>query len=316
MTIALLPEANSLSSAFRGETMINGEKGSSETNRDILQAYRAANEIAQKSHNPDEEIAAYNDVINLGLNRPGGDDVKRNMIMYWAYNNIGDALMNKSVNREAHAVDARAFNASVESYLNSLHFARDNLEKISVLNRIAENYKYLGDEFKWCEYKEKMIANMRPEEKREAYAELAHELKNTDLAIDIYNEALNFVSAEEVSFFAKCLNTLEICEILLRLYQQKNDTANVNRIKDLMAKTVLLGVEILEERQDEEDDEEKRLQAFVKQMEFENKYAHPDVLRQKCLLRRLLEILGDREVQINGEVYNRGNIRKKLRKIR
>ena len=295
---------------------MNGEQRISEENRDIIQAYRTASEIAKKSRNPDEEIAAYNAVVNLGLDRPAGNDVKRNMIMYWAYNNIGDALMNKSVDNEAHAVDARAFNASVESYLNSLHFARDNLEKISVLNRIAENYKYLGDEFKWCEYKEKMIANMRPEEKREAYTELAHELKNTDLAIDIYNEALNHISAEEVSFFAKCLNTLEICEILLQLYSQKNDTQNINRIKELMSRTVLLGVEVLEERQDEEDDEEKKIQIFVKQMEFENKYAHPDILRQKCLLRRLLEILGDKKVLINGEVYSRSTIRKRLRKIR
>ncbi len=288
----------------------------SETNRDILQAYRQATQVAGKSQNPDEMIEAYNRVINQGLDRSAGDDVKQNMIMYWAYNKIGDALMDKSRFPETHAVDKRAFNASVESYLNSLHFVRDNLEKISVLNRIADNYKYLGDEFKWCEYKEKMIANMRPEEKREAYVELAGELKNTDLAIAIYNEALNFVSVEEVSFFAKCLNTLEICLVLLKLYQQKNDAVNEKRIRDLMTKTVLLGVEILEERQDEEDDEEKKIQVIVKQMEFENKYAHPDILRQKCLLRRLLEILGNREVLINGEVYNRSIIRKKLRRIR
>ena len=68
------------------------------------------------------------------------------MIMYWAYNNVADALFTKSYNNALDSSDSKDFSESLEYYQRGLKFARDNLEKIAVLNRMAESYLHAGDE--------------------------------------------------------------------------------------------------------------------------------------------------------------------------
>lgn len=207
---------------------------------DVLQAYRQATDIAKHSQNLDDEIDAYRRVIELGQNHDNiapEDLLKYNMIMYWAYNNVADALFTKSYNNALDNFDSKDFGESLEYYQHGLKFARDNLEKISVLNRMAERYLHLGDEKGLYEIKQKIFANLNTEDKRRAYNDLADRLKNSSLAAAVYEEALNFVNDEKVSLNEKCRHTIKICERLEAIYLQKNDHENYLRILKLRGNT-------------------------------------------------------------------------------
>lgn len=221
---------------------MNGETLSSSEVNNILQAYRQATDIAGRNGNPDEEIAAYNKVIELGCRNADispDDMLKYNMIMYWSYNNLADALFNKSFKNALNVTgDNRSlFAESLKYYRRGLKFARDNLEKISVLNRMADNYKYLGDEKHLCKIKQKVIANLNDEDKRRAYCDAAEEIKDHKCAAAMYEEALNYINDEKVSLPKKFENTLIICEKLLAIYGKRNNRQNYQRILTLKENT-------------------------------------------------------------------------------
>lgn len=207
---------------------------------DVLQAYRKATDVARHSENIDDEIAAYRQVIELGQKRSNvapDDLLKYNMIMYWAYNNVADALFTKSFKNAVDTSDSESFNESLGYYQQGLKFARDNLEKIAVLNRMADSYQHLGDEKNLCKIKQKVFANLNKEDKRKAYEELAKGLKSPLCAIKMYEEALNYVNDEKVTLNEKCDNTMQICDKLMALYEQNHDHKNYLRILKLKENT-------------------------------------------------------------------------------
>lgn len=207
---------------------------------DVLQAYRRATDVARHSKNIDDEIAAYRQVIELGQKRRNvapDDLLKYNMIMYWAYNNVADALFTKSFKNALDTSDSENFSESLGYYQQGLKFARDNLEKIAVLNRMADSYRHIGDEKNLCKIKQKVFANLNKEDKRKAYNDLADGLKNPLFAIKMYEEALNYVNDEKVTLNEKCENTKKICEKLMALYLQNDDKKNYQRIVKLRDNT-------------------------------------------------------------------------------
>ena len=207
---------------------------------DVLQAYRRATDVARHSKNIDDEIAAYRQVIELGQKRRNvapDDLLKYNMIMYWAYNNVADALFTKSFKNALDTSDSENFSESLGYYQQGLKFARDNLEKIAILNRMADSYRYIGDEKNLCKIKQKVFANLNKEDKRKAYNDLADGLKNPLFAIKMYEEALNYVNDEKVTLNEKCENTKKICEKLMALYLQNDDKKNYQRIVKLRDNT-------------------------------------------------------------------------------
>lgn len=207
---------------------------------DVLQAYRKATDVARHSKNIDDEIAAYRQVIELGQKRRNvapDDLLKYNMIMYWAYNNVADALFTKSFKNALDTSDSENFSESLSYYQQGLKFARDNLEKIAVLNRMADSYRHVGDEKNLCKIKQKVFANLNKEDKRKAYNDLADGLKNPLFAIKMYEEALNYVNDEKVTLNEKCENTKKICEKLMALYLQNGDKKNYQRIVKLRDNT-------------------------------------------------------------------------------
>lgn len=208
---------------------------------DVLQAYREATDAAAKAAgNPDAEIAAYRKVIKLGSKRrqiAADEQLKHNMIMYWSYNNVADALLSKSFKNAVEGDDLERYKESLKYYKLGLKFARDNLEKISVLNRMADSYKHLGDEEHLLQVKQKVIANLKAEDKRRAYNELADSLTKTKLSAKMYEEALNYINDEKVTLNEKCDNTLRICNRLLQLYDRNEDRKNYQRIIRLKGNT-------------------------------------------------------------------------------
>lgn len=207
---------------------------------DVLQAYREATDVAAKAKNADEEIAAYRKVIELGNQRrqiAADEQLKHNMIMYWSYNNVADALLSKSFKNAVEGGDNEKYKESLKYYKLGLKFARDNLEKISVLNRMADSYKHLGDEEHLMKVKQKVISNLKAEDKRRAYNDLADSLSKPRFAAKMFEEALNYVNDEKVSLNEKCENTLRICDKLLTIYDRRQDKKDYQRILRLKGNT-------------------------------------------------------------------------------
>lgn len=174
---------------------------------------------------------------------------------------------------------------------------------------IKENSKQ-----KWLKNKLEQVALLKPEEKRDALQAIADKCSETVWKILIYEKALNFVAEENISFEQKCINTINLCVLLLSLYSREEDTKNWQRINNLLQKTAILALTNLENRLDEESDSNLKMQLFEKILNLENKYLPFDINRKKCLYRRLnLFLKPHEEIEINGVTYNHETIKNFLR---
>ncbi len=66
----------------------------------LMQAYRQANREAEKTSDADKKIEAYDKVINFCSNTRScrfEKSMKRDMLLYWAYNNVARAYCQKKI---------------------------------------------------------------------------------------------------------------------------------------------------------------------------------------------------------------------------
>lgn len=197
--------------------------------QDIMQVYRWANDVAGSSEDWDAKIEAYDKVINFCNGNDGcrlDRSVKKNTLLYWAYNNVAGAYLQKK-----QPLDA------IEQYNRSLVFASDGMERISILNNLADIYEELKNRRKWFEVKERVIAELPFAERREAYLRLIEKAGDNQTIAEILERALQMVTKEEISVALKCDHVLRICRRLQKIYQLENEPKNLQRVNDLFAKT-------------------------------------------------------------------------------
>lgn len=210
-----------------------------ENAQDLLKVYRAAYEKAKYLKDSDEKIFAFNEVINYCAESKlcaEDDTLKRNQVLFWTYNNIGDVFLEKN---QVEYTDENYIYA-LEYFKNAIEFINMPDYKKSVLEKIAHIYSELADEKSWRKTLEQM-ANLEPEDmKRQAFVELANGTDDIKLQAMYLEKALNYVTYENISVMEKCKNTLDICQRLLAIYTQTNDTVNYGRISDLQKSTLEL----------------------------------------------------------------------------
>lgn len=285
-----------------------------DANSNLVRAYHQALQAAKTAGNVNAEIAAYSKVIELGQNSfPNGEDVvdKKSLILYWSYNNLGDALTKK--NRNKIIFDKDNYNLALDYYNQAYKLARDNAEKIAVLKRMAYSYQLMKDRDAFDKCFLQIIELSKDKDKREAYVALAEMQKDADAAALFYERALEYVPKEEIDVVGKCLNTLAICRELMVLYQELNFPGQQKRIYDLMNKTALLAVRSLEDKIDAEDDRLRKLALFAKLIDVNKNYLHADDSRCGCLYRRMNDLLmNGEELDFGGVKYSKAIIRKLL----
>lgn len=196
---------------------------------DITQVYRWANEVADSSKDLDDRIEAYDKVINFcngneicRLDR----SIKKNTLLYWAYNNVAEAYLQKK-----HPFEA------IEHYNRSLVFASDGMERISTLNNLADIYEEMKNRHKWFEVKEKIIAELPFSERRAAYLRLIEKAGDNQTIAEILERALQMVTKEEIPLDLKCDHVLKICQRLQKIYQIEDEYDGLQRVNDLVIKT-------------------------------------------------------------------------------
>lgn len=280
----------------------------------LTRIYRQAVEQAGSSDDADTGIAAYQKVIDAGLYLSAGakqPDIKNSMLMYWSYNNIGDTLMRKNRCKTCITFDPENYRHALDFYHNALVLARDNTEKVSVLQRIAENYRELGDRYNWYLTQEDIVALLREEDKCKAYMKLAESHVDEMRTIEFYEKALQYVMRQEVSVLAKCQSTMKIGERLKELYSDIKDRPRYEKMKDLMEQTALMTVKALKQRFEREKSPERKRRLGAEALGVILKYRAED----KVLKNRLLYKLGNlmtrgEEVVINSKSYNREELLK------
>lgn len=286
---------------------------------DILHHYRLASQQAALAHSPDEEIAAYSQVVHFCETTDFcrlDDSIKRNSVMFWSFNNIGDALIKKSRHGFRYKSDADSCRKAVESYRAALYLARDSAEKISTWNKIAQAYKQMGDKSNWVKAEEEIIQNLAEEYKCAAYLRLAEKADEPKQAAELLENALDFVIRQKVSVLAKCRDMLEICNRLLRQYHRLKDRSNEQRIGNLQRRTVLLLMTAIENRIVRETDKERKRNWYNQLMITGNKYLPQDKLWKVQALQLLRNELSADEIwHLDGVKYCHKTIDKLLRKI-
>lgn len=210
-----------------------------ENAQDLLKVYRAAYEKSKYIKDADEKILAFNEVINYCAASKicvEADTSKRNQVLFWTYNNIGDIFIEKN-NSEFNDEN---YVYALEYYKNALEFLNLPEYKKAILKKIAEIYSKLQDDKSWRKTLEQIVS-LEPEDmKRQAFVELANGTDDIKLQTMYLENALNYITYENVSILEKCKNTLEICERLLHIYEQTNRVRDYNRIKELQKSTMEL----------------------------------------------------------------------------
>lgn len=98
----------------------------------IMQVYKQAYESAGRATVPDDKIRAYAKVIDFCANTHScrwNPNVKRNVLLYWAHNNIAKALKEKNQPMEA-----------LKYWQKAIYLAGDTRQKVSVWEQMLETW--------------------------------------------------------------------------------------------------------------------------------------------------------------------------------
>lgn len=207
----------------------------------LLQIYREAIEKAEKSSNLDEKILAYGQVINFCMDSKEckyNDSIKRNEVLYWAYKSVADVLTEK-----ACLGDAEDFNRALVYLEEALKVARNETEKLDVLNKTAAIYKTLGNYARWADVRYGAIELFDLKDKRRAYFDLSQEVVDVGRSTELLESALEHVTHEDASVFEKCQNTIEICNRLIKIYQEHKNNSDLMRIQELYDKAMKIAAQ-------------------------------------------------------------------------
>ena len=287
--------------------------------QDILHQYRLATQAAALAQSPDEEAAAYMQVVRFCENSPVcqlDDSVKRHSVMFWSYNNIGDALMRKNPHLFHQKRTNADYKQAVDSYSLALLSAKDSAEKISTLNKISRVYKQIGDKSMWLKTREQIINELAERYKYAAYAKLAKNAENPQQAVWLLENALTYVTKADVSVRVKLQNMLETCDKLQYLYHRLKNTEEENRIKALSQRTALLMMTAIERRLMLENEPQQRQKWYNRLLRVGNKYLPNDKLWKIQMLQQLQHELSPHDVwRLSGQEFSLKSIEKMLRQI-
>jgi len=203
----------------------------------LLDVYRDTNQAVAKLTDLDAQILAYSEAVSRCLNGKCSphDEAMRNSILYWAYHNIGDSLVNKNLNSK-YDFDYENFEKALQYYRAALPLAITDEDRVHSMNKIAEVHKRMHDEASWFEVRKKLIGFLPNSEKRYAYVKLANEFPESEYMPDLLEEALDYVKYEDVSAKIQYRNIIYICERLAKVYRAEGNAKKLKAAMDLCDK--------------------------------------------------------------------------------
>ena len=157
-------------------------------------------------------------------------------VLFWCYIKIGDVFYDEGVYKQ----DNNKFFMAVDYYNQALKYAKSNEEKNRILLMLREVYSYLNDKDAMLKIEENWVENQDTRDRFSAYMSLASSTDNLKDKAMLLEKALNEVTKQEMSFYNKYQDTLNVCSQLIALYELLNEESKLQRIKTLQKNTLNL----------------------------------------------------------------------------
>ena len=202
---------------------------------DLLKVYRRAFEKAKFQTEIEDKLLTFNEVIEYCLASKQcvkNNSKKRNQVLFWVYTAIGNMFLQKN----AAEPEPSNYLYAVQYFQNALEFTKSTLQKRSILEKMVEIYTALQDEDNRQKTLEELVFMAEDADKSSGFLSLAAKTDNPVLQIKYLENALDFISKQNVSVYQKATDTLQICDHLLSLYHFFEDEPNIQRITDLQEK--------------------------------------------------------------------------------
>lgn len=200
--------------------------------QNIMQAYRMANQEAAATQNYDDKIRAFDKVIHFCKHTDScrlEPSVKRNMLLFWAYDKVGTAYLGN------HKTEA-----AMEYFQRGLEFAGSNKQRKTMLAKIARIHQLNGEDQKWRQTRQMLIELLPDSEQFPAYLNLAAEYPEANAAAGVLETALQAADGQKVTVEEKCRHILKVGQRLKDIYHHLGRQEDLQRIDDLVNRTELL----------------------------------------------------------------------------
>ncbi|MBO4284868.1 MAG: hypothetical protein J5895_01375 [Alphaproteobacteria bacterium] len=202
---------------------------------DLLKKYREAVQRAKYLSDIDDKLLSYNEVINFCADSKKcakTDSVKRNQVLFWTYNQLGDLFLQKN---EADAAK-NMYVYAVQYFQNALNFARSGEEEREVLQKMLDVYGVLNDEYNYKKTFEALALVSDDVFRRQAFLALADSARDLHQEAYYLEKALNYIDKENMTLLEKCKDNFDICARLLEIYQALGNEKSEARIKEIKQK--------------------------------------------------------------------------------
>ena len=161
---------------------------------------------------------------------------KAKTVIYWCYVKLGDIFYEKGLQNQ----DNNKYFVAVDYYNQALIYANNFDEKNRILLRLKDIYYYLDDKDALLKVGEALIENLDKRDRFSAYIMLAQNTDSSKFKAMLLEKALNEVTKQEMSFYNKYQDTLNVCSQLIVLYELLGENDKLQRIRDLQNNTLKL----------------------------------------------------------------------------
>jgi len=157
-------------------------------------------------------------------------------VLFGCYMKMGDVFYNEGI----QLLENNKLFLAVDYYNQALKFAQSETEKNRILDMLKNVYSFLDDKEALIKVEESWAENQDARDRFSAYMLLAKEADNPKDKAMLLEKALNEVTKQEMSFYNKFQDTLNVCSQLIALYELLKEKDKLQKIRKLQEDTLKL----------------------------------------------------------------------------
>ena len=187
----------------------------------------------------DAKILQYNAVLEYFFKFLEKSNVVSNSVLnvlFGCYMKMGDVFYNEGI----QLLENNKLFLAVDYYNQALKFAQSETEKNRILDMLKNVYSFLDDKEALIKVEESWAENQDARDRFSVYMLLAKEADNPKDKAMLLEKALNEVTKQEMSFYNKFQDTLNVCSQLIVLYELLKEKDKLQKIRKLQEDTLKL----------------------------------------------------------------------------
>ncbi len=203
---------------------------------DLLKIYRKAYERSKYLYDIDDKLANFQKVLDFCSSSKictNTNSVKRNQVLFWTYNQLGDLFCQKKdflTKRDDYLLGAEYFKRALE-------FANSSAEKSRTLEKLARVYYYLKDDALYQNTLERIAALLDDADQKEILYHLTQNTNDMRRQASYLEEAIRLLDKEDIHFLKNCQRKMIICDKLLKIYDKLNAKVDMARTEEIKTQT-------------------------------------------------------------------------------